>query len=89
MALGAQRQSVLGMILKRGMFTTLIGMAAGLVLAFGLARLLQNLIWGVPATDAVTFFGIPTALAGAAALAILLPARRATKIDPIVALRYE
>jgi putative ABC transport system permease protein len=89
MALGAQQQSVLGMILRRGMSTTLTGMAIGVALAVGLARLIQNLIWGVPATDAVTFVGIPIALAAAAALAILIPARRATKIDPIVALRYE
>jgi putative ABC transport system permease protein len=89
MALGARRESVLGMILRRGLTTTLAGMAAGLAMAFGMARLLQHLIWGVSANDIVTFTGIPAALLAAAALAILVPARRATKIDPIVALRYE
>jgi ABC-type antimicrobial peptide transport system permease subunit len=89
MALGARRESVLGMILRRGLTTTLAGMAAGLAMAFGMARLLQHLIWGVSANDVVTFAGIPAALLMAAALAILVPARRATKIDPIVALRYE
>jgi len=89
MALGAPRESVLGMILRRGLGTTTLGLGLGLVVSLGLARLLQNLIWGVPATDAVTFLGIPLMLVAAAAAAILIPARRATRIDPIVALRYE
>jgi putative ABC transport system permease protein len=89
MALGAPRDTVLGMILRRGLATTCLGLAVGLAASFLLARLLQNLIWGVPATDAATFIGIPIALVAAAALAILIPARRATRIDPMIALRYD
>jgi putative ABC transport system permease protein len=61
----------------------------GLPLAFGFSRLMASLIFGVSATDATTFVGIPLALMAAAALAIYIPARRAMRIDPIVALRYE
>jgi putative ABC transport system permease protein len=89
MALGAPRDSVLGMILWRGLATTSIGLAVGLAASFALSRLLQNLIWGIPATNAATFIGIPIALVAAAALAILIPARRATRIDPMIALRYD
>ena len=89
MALGAPRDNVLGMVLRRGMIATCGGLAIGLGLACGLARLLQHLIQGVSATDAATFVGIPLVLLASAALAILIPARRAMRIDPIVALRYE
>jgi putative ABC transport system permease protein len=89
MALGASKGSVLGMILRRGMLTTAIGLAIGLPLAYGFARLMASLIFGVSATDAATFVGIPLTLVAAAALAVYVPARRATKIDPIVALRHE
>ena len=89
MALGARRETVLAMVFRRGMFTTALGLATGLVLAYGLAVLMQNLIWGVTAGDPATFAGIPLALLLSAALAIFIPARRAMSIDPIVALRYE
>jgi putative ABC transport system permease protein len=89
MALGAARWSVMGMIFRRGMTTIAIGMAIGMPLAWGFARLLASMIYGVKPGDAVTFVGIPLALAAAAAIAIFVPARRAMKIDPIVALRYE
>jgi putative ABC transport system permease protein len=89
MALGAPRDSVLGMIFRRGMLTTMCGLGVGLVLAYGLAMLMQHLIFGVTASDPMTFVGIPLALLVSAALAIYIPARRAMRIDPIVALRYE
>jgi putative ABC transport system permease protein len=89
MALGASRGSVLGMVFRRGFTTTVAGVLAGLPIALALARLLASLIVGVAVTDPVSFLGIPLALMAAAGLAIYVPARRATQIDPIVALRYE
>ena len=89
MALGASRGSVLGMVFRRGMFTAAVGLAIGLPLAYAFARMLASLIYGVTASDAATFVAIPLALIAAAALAIYLPAQRAMRIDPIVALRYE
>jgi putative ABC transport system permease protein len=89
MALGASRNSVLAQIMRRGMVTTGTGLVIGLPLAYGFARLMGSLIFGVSATDPASFIGIPLALVVAAAVAVLVPARRATKIDPMVALRYE
>jgi putative ABC transport system permease protein len=89
MALGAARQSVLMMIFRRGMVTVGAGLVVGLPLAFAFAQLLASLIYGVTAKDPLTFIAIPAALLTAASLAIYIPARRATRIDPIVALRYE
>jgi putative ABC transport system permease protein len=89
MALGAPRVNVLHLILRRGMLTTLAGLAMGLPVAYGFSRLMASLIFGVSASDAVSFLGIPLALVAAAALAIYIPARRAMNIDPIIALRYE
>ncbi|MEO8593097.1 MAG: ABC transporter permease [Candidatus Solibacter sp.] len=89
MALGAERPSVLAMIFRRGFVTIAAGLVVGMPLAWGFARLLASLIYGVNANDPVTFIGIPVALIAAAAVAIYVPARRATQIDPIVALRYE
>lgn len=89
MALGAPRSYVLQMIFRRGMVTCLAGLAVGLPIAYGFARLMASLVFGVSATDLATFVGIPVALMAAAALAVYIPAWRAMKIDPIVALRYE
>ena len=88
-ALGAPRQFVLGMLLRRGMTTAAAGLAIGLVAAYGLARLMASLVFGVEVNDLVTFTGISLALMLVAALAIYIPARRAMRIDPIMALRYE
>jgi putative ABC transport system permease protein len=90
MALGAPRAAVLAAVFRRGMVTSLAGLAVGIPAAYWLAtRLVASLIYGVAPTDPVTFVGIPLTLLATAALAIYIPARRATRIDPIVALRCE
>jgi putative ABC transport system permease protein len=88
-ALGASRGKVMGMLFRSGMLTACAGLAAGLIPAYGLARLMRAAVFGVSAVGPGVFVGIPLALAGAAALAIYIPARRAVKTDPMVALRNE
>jgi putative ABC transport system permease protein len=89
MALGAKRADVLRLIVRQGMTMTLIGLAVGLLGAFLLSRLIVGLLYGVSATDPLTFVVVSVVLLAVALLACLIPARRATRVDPIVALRAE
>ena len=89
MALGAGTGSVLRLVLKEGMMLVGGGLAAGLIVAAGMTRLLASFLYGVSPLDAITFVAIPITLALVALLANYLPARRATKVDPIEALRYQ
>jgi predicted permease len=89
MALGARARDILGLFLRRGLVTTALGMAIGLLGAAGAGRLMQALLFGVEPLDPLTFAAMPIVLATAAVLASYLPARRATAVDPVDAMRTE
>jgi putative ABC transport system permease protein len=89
MALGAERRQVLRMVLGRGMALALIGVVGGSIAALGATRLMATLLFDVKPTDVLTFLAASLSFIAVAALACYIPARRATKVDPVVALRYE
>jgi putative ABC transport system permease protein len=89
MALGARRPDVLVLVVKQGMALVLLGIAAGIVLSLGMTRLISGMLFGITATDPLTFAGVALLLGAVAFLANYLPARRAASVDPMVALRYE
>jgi putative ABC transport system permease protein len=89
LALGADRNAILGMVVKNGTLLAGAGTLIGLATAFLLTRLIASLLYGVGPTDPLTFLCVPIALIAVAILASYVPARRAAKVDPMVALRYE
>ena len=89
MALGAERSRILRMVLRQGLLLTTAGSAIGLIGAFALTRVMASLLFGVSTTDLTTFASVPLVLIGTAALASYIPALRATRVDPVVALRDE
>lgn len=89
MAFGAERSSIVRLVIRHGLELTGAGIAAGLIGAAALSRVMASLLFGIRATDIVTFSAVPLILAASALLASYLPARRATRVDPVVALREE
>jgi predicted lysophospholipase L1 biosynthesis ABC-type transport system permease subunit len=89
MALGAKEKDVLRLVLGQGLFVIAVGLAVGLLLAFAVTRLIAEFLYGVGVTDLLTFGAVPLLLGIVALGASYIPARRATKVDPLVALRYE
>jgi putative ABC transport system permease protein len=89
MSLGAQQGDVLRLVIRRGVLLTGAGLALGLAGAFGLTRVMQDLLYGIGATDPATFAAVTAVLAAVTLLAGYLPARRATQVDPVLTLREE
>jgi putative ABC transport system permease protein len=89
MALGAQRVDVLKLVVTKGVVLALVGVAVGLVASFAVTRLLSTLLFEVTTTDALTFVAVSVGLFVVTLLACYVPARRATRVDPLKALRYE
>jgi ABC-type antimicrobial peptide transport system permease subunit len=89
MALGADRLKVLRLVLRNGMRLAALGVAIGLAGALALTRLMANMLYGVSATDPVTFIGLAALLLLVALAACYIPARRAMRVDPVIALRYD
>jgi ABC-type antimicrobial peptide transport system permease subunit len=89
MALGASRREMLRLLLREGLSVTVLGVALGLAGALLLSRVMAGYVYGITATDPLTFAAASALLTGVALLAIYIPARRAARVDPMVALRYE
>jgi putative ABC transport system permease protein len=89
LALGARSRDILRLITRQGLKLTIAGLALGMAGAFALTRVMEPLLYGVTATDPLTFILLSMPLAGVALLACWIPARRATKVDPLAALRFE
>jgi ABC-type antimicrobial peptide transport system permease subunit len=89
MALGAEAGDVRKMVISQGLGLALIGVAIGIAAAFGLTRLIASFLFGVKSSDPAVFIAVPALLSAVALLAVWIPARRATRVDPLDALRYE
>lgn len=89
MALGATRADIMRLVVGNGMLLTLIGVGIGVGASWGLTRLLQSFLFGVGTTDAITFLAVSTLLIAVALIANYIPARKATRVNPVIALRYE
>jgi putative ABC transport system permease protein len=89
MALGAERAVVLRMVLGQGLFITLVGVVVGMAGSLALTRTMKSMLFGITATDPITLAAVAILLTSVALAACYIPARRATRVDPMVALRYE